>query len=208
MRHHPRAERLFRRFRDTTSASFFEAKYQAEPDPWKFETNPYELGRYRTILAALGDRHYRRAFEPGCSVGVLTEQRAARCDAVEACDLSPTAVETARKRCLALPHVSLSVGPLTAATAGERMAAGGFDLVVMSEIGYYFPLRELRPLLDELINPLPAGGTFLASHWLGSSGDHILSGDQVHETLMAHPRLQHEHGERHEGFRLDRWVRI
>jgi hypothetical protein len=27
---------------DTTSAEFFESKYRAEPDPWKFATSNYE----------------------------------------------------------------------------------------------------------------------------------------------------------------------
>lgn len=200
-----RIARFLKRFRSPTSASFFEAKYKQKADPWGFESTPYELERYDTIVAALRPDRFKRAFEPGCSVGVLTSKLAGICDAVEACDFSPTAVEQATRRCAALPHVHITLGPLTAASAAKTMATGSFDLVVLSEIGYYFKVPDLRTVLTNLVTPLPAGATLLASHWLGTTEDHILSGDQVHETIAENSMLKHEHAERHEHFRLDRW---
>lgn len=199
---------FFDRFRNKTSAAFFEAKYLKKADPWGFEYKPYEQGRYNTILEALAHRRYRLAFEPGCSLGVLTERLAGLCDAVEACDLSPTAVAKAQARCAHLPQIHITLGPLTKASATEMMATGPFDLVILSEIGYYFKARDLRTLASNLIGPLPSGATLLASHWLGTTKDHILSGDQVHDILGSNPLLAHEHGGRYEGFRLDRWVRF
>lgn len=203
-----RITHLFERFRDRTSATFFEAKYQEKADPWNFQSNAYERNRYETILAALAHRRYRRAFEPGCSIGVLTEKLAGICDAVEACDLSPTAIEQARKRCAHLPHAHFTVEGLTTGSAARTMSSGSFDLVLLSEIGYYFKLPVFGRLVSALVTPLPSGATLLASHWLGTSDDHILSGDQVHETLLEHPLLRHEEGQRHEKFRLDRFTRI
>ena len=91
---------------------------------------------------------------------------------------------------------------------------GTFDLIVLSEIGYYFPLEALRNLAEDLVRRLRAGGVLLAVHWLGSSKDHVLSGDQVHAALGQLEGLRHELAERHEldnedqaGFRLDRWTR-
>ena len=46
---------------------------------------------------ARGER-FRRAFEPGCSTGVLTAELAARCDEVVALDVAAPAVERARSR--------------------------------------------------------------------------------------------------------------
>ncbi len=76
------------RERDQSSAEFFEAKYRAaaDGDPWKFATRDYELRRYDAVMRALGGRRYARGFEPGCSVGVLTERLATVCDEVDACD--------------------------------------------------------------------------------------------------------------------------
>ena len=39
---------------------------------------------------------YASAFEPGCSIGVLTAQLAPRCDRLLACDVAAAAVESAR----------------------------------------------------------------------------------------------------------------
>lgn len=203
-----RIKKLLEPFRDKTSANFFEAKYREKADPWNFTSGSYELSRYDAIITALSGRRYRHAFEPGCSIGVLTERLAGLCDAVEACDLSPTAVEQAKTRCAQLPQVHITVGALSEASAAKVTAKGDIDLVLLSEIGYYFKVPVFERLATTLIQPMPQGGTLLASHWLGTSDDHILSGDQVHEALLKHPLLQHEHGERHEQFRLDRFRRV
>ena len=47
-------------------------------------------------LGAL-NRRYRRAFEPGCSIGALTRHLALICDQVEAMDIAPSAVFIARE---------------------------------------------------------------------------------------------------------------
>ena len=81
---------------DTTTEAFFEAKYQLDPDPWDFENDAYERSRYSAVIQALADQRFARAFEPGCSVGVLTEQLAHIATRVEAIDISATAVSKAR----------------------------------------------------------------------------------------------------------------
>ena len=188
---------------DLSSADFFETKYRQSADPWNFAVSPYEQGRYGATLAALAHRRYRRAFEPGCSVGVLTEQLAGLCDAVEAIDFAPSAVETARRRCAALPHVHIACADL-----GARLPLVGFDLVVLSEIGYYFEPETWRELSAAVVGSLPVGATLLAVHWLGHSDDHRMSGDAVHEMLLAQNGLRLEQAERHLGFRLERWSRV
>ena len=186
---------------NTTSESFFEAKYSSATDPWDFAQSPYELARYHAILAALAPHRFRLGVEPGCSVGVLTEKLAAICDRVEACDLSETAVERARQRCAGLPNVDISHGSLTTLLPQDA------DLYLFSEVGYYLTQDDLRAHLESAINVLAPSATLLACHWLGSSPDHILSGDQVHDLLHQLPSLQHEYAERHPQFRLDRWTK-
>ena len=190
-----------------TSADFFEAMFRGSSDPWNFAADPYEQFRYNTILRALEPGPYRHAYEPGCSVGALTEKLAGICERVDACDFSPSAVAEAEARCKLLPGVSVRVGSLR-----HDVTFGQYDLIVLSEIGYYFSLTEWSALLAGMVDRMQPGTVLLASHWLGSSPDHVLSGDEVHG-LLAHPELKHEHGERHPdavrgGFRLDRWRRL
>ena len=72
----------------TLPAGYFDAMYQAAVDPWGFEERWYEQRKYAISLAQLPAARYRRAFEPGCSVGVLTQMLARRCDTLLACDLA------------------------------------------------------------------------------------------------------------------------
>ncbi len=188
---------------DTTSADFFEEKYRAEADPWNFAGSAYEQGRYAATIHALEGRRYRNAFEPGCSVGVLTEKLAALCDGVEAVDFAPTAIEAARTRCAALPHVMFRCTSLT-----DRLPVRGFDLIVLSEMGYYFTPEQWRATANDLIGTAEPGTTFLAVHWIGHWPDHLMSGDEVHAILREYAALRLMYEERHEHFRLDRWERL
>jgi 2-polyprenyl-3-methyl-5-hydroxy-6-metoxy-1,4-benzoquinol methylase len=187
---------------ETTSRQFFDALYEGNPDPWHFASSDYELGRYERIVRALSRPRYKRAFEPGCSVGVLTEQLASHCDEVEAMDISGVAVNRARQRCSHLSNVHIKQGAIP-----KDIPAEEFDLMVFSEIGYYFDESHLASLVDQLIEHTSPGGTFLAAHWLGSSADHLLSGDRVHEIILECEELAHDYSERHAEFRLDRWER-
>ena len=186
-----------------TSPEFFEEMYRNNPDPWNFAGSRYELGRYDTILRSLEGRQYAYAFEPGCSVGVLTEKLADVCDRLLSIDFSSTAVEQARARCAGRPHVEIRC-----ASVFGTLPEPGLDLLVLSEIGYYFSPAEWAGLLDTLVDRVRPGGTVLAAHWLGHSEDHSSLGDEVHRTVRAHPLLRLEHEERPEGFRLDRLVRV
>ena len=188
--------------RDTTSQNFFEDKYRADPDPWHFASSDYEQQRYNTTCNAINHRRYRRAFEPGCAVGELTARLATICDHVEAIEISPSAVEQARERCHALPNVRILCEKLPG-----FIPAGTFDLIVLSEIGYYFDETQLEEIGKQLVSILGTPGTLVSTHWLGTSEDHVLSGDRVHEILASLDGLTHAHSERHPGYRLDVWNR-
>ena len=190
-------------FGGKSSPGFFEAKYKQAKDPWNFAQDAYEQGRFEKIIAALSHRRYARALEPGCSIGTLTERLAALCDLVDASDFSPTATARARERCAALANVHMSCAALTAKTR-----VSGYDLIVFSEIGYYFRPSKWRRVVADLVASMDSGTTVLASHWLGESDQHRQGGDEVHEILRAEPLLQLEYAERHPGFRLDRFTRL
>lgn len=188
---------------ETTSEAFFEAQYRRDPDPWSFATDNYELSRYQATLTALNGRYFHSAFEPGCSIGVLTEQLAGLCEHVAAIDISETAARQAQQRCRGLRNVEVKHAALP-----DGIPESSFDLIVFSEIGYYFDQAELTALAETLVDRLVSGGVFLAVHWLGNSPDHTLTGDQVHQVLGSVPQLQHSLSQRYPGFRLDRWTKV
>lgn len=186
---------------DTTSENFFEALYQRDADPWGFRTSEYEQSRYDTILRSLAGERFHHGFEPGCSIGALTVRLATMCDRLDAMDLSATAVQRAQQLCTA-PNVRIMHGSLA-----TSIPEGMFDLIVLSEIGYYFSEEVLLGIGHRLIHQMLPGCVLLAAHWLGVSADHCLSGDRVHEILGSLPQLRHTAAQRHNGFRLDRWSR-
>jgi SAM-dependent methyltransferase len=185
---------------EATSQTFFENMYRNDCDPWRFASSAYELERYTAIMAALDNRRYRSAFEPGCSIGVLTERLASQCELLLATDISPTAVELARERCSHLANVQVVCLPLT-----EHLSIKDMDLLMLSEVGYYFDRDLWRTVVQNLVKGVVASGTILASHWLGQSDDHLQTGDNIHSALQSLDGLDLEHSERHPGFRLDRW---
>jgi hypothetical protein len=67
----------------------------------------------------------------------------------------------------------------------------------------------LRRIAESLAAALEGGGELIAAHWLGSSADHVLHGDQVHGILgdAFKESCAWVKGARHPGFRLDTWRR-
>jgi trans-aconitate methyltransferase len=182
------------------SPESFEKQYANNSDPWNFAKSAYENDRYRTTLQALTQSHYGTVYEPGCSVGVLTAQLAPMATRVIAIDVSPTAVKEARARCDGFRNVEVLCRNV--ATYKPPIP---LDLIVFSEIGYYFECDELVRIVSHLSRYLSVAGEFIAVHWLGESQDHVLHGDTVHDALMEHLPLKWVRGDRQEHFRLDVW---
>ena len=171
---------------DATSgaAARFDAAYARDEDPWRVTTRWYERRKRLATLAALPDERYGRALEIGCSIGVTTAGLVERVDELLAVDVAPTAVERARARLADAPHVRVEVRDV-----GADWPAGAFDLVVMSEVGYYLDDDALDRVLNALPASLGATGTLVACHWRHPEGDFRRSGDEVHARLAAVPGL-------------------
>lgn len=168
----------------TLGAGYFDAMYAAAPDPWGFEERWYERRKYAISLAQLPDRRYRSAFEPGCSIGVLTEMLARRCDRLLSCDVAACAVRAAARRTRDLPHVLIEQRQMP-----HEWPTGSFDLIVFSEILYYFGDADLEQVLETGVRALQPGGTLLAVHWRHPVAEYPRSGDDVHRALAARPGL-------------------
>jgi len=185
-------------------ADDFEARYRLDDDPWQFATSEYEQRRFDVTVASLPAVRFGRVFEPGCAGGELTVRLSQRCDELVACDGSPTVLRRARQRVAEaadpLCRVELDVGVIP-----EWWPSGDFDLIVLSEIGYYFDAPALSELVARVEGALVDGGTLLAVHWRGVSEDHLLSGDEVHAIVGSTVVRQHQGAHLEPGFRLDWW---
>jgi SAM-dependent methyltransferase len=159
---------------------YFENVYASSPDPWGLASRWYEARKYALTLAALPRQRYTRGFEPGCSIGVLTQQLAPRCDALIAGDLVPAVAARARARLSDQPHVEVRQLAIP-----EDWPEGSFDLIVLSELGYYLTLDGILELLARIDASLAPGGHVIAVHWTGTT-DYPLRGDVVHAVLDAH----------------------
>ncbi len=180
------------------SAEAFEQKYARSEDPWNFKHSPYERNRYQETIGALQHNHYRSAVEFGCAIGELTALLAPRCKKLIALDVSPSAVRTARERCASFPHVEIRVEDLRAFTTTRA-----FDLIVFSEVGYYFSSSELHRITHQLEALLEEDGELLAVHWRGRSPDHRLHGDEVHQILAESARLTCHARRRHTMYTIE-----
>ncbi len=179
----------------------FEAQYRAANDPWNYLDSEYEQAKYDRTIEALGDRTYPFGLEIGASIGVLTERLARRCGRLITLEPAPTAVERARRRVARLDNVDVRQG-----SAPEDLPEWRFDLVVCSEVLYYFSRDELATVLDAVEALMPRAGTLLAVSWRGR-GTHQLTGDEVHAVLRARPGLVRVHAEAQDGYLLDRFER-
>jgi SAM-dependent methyltransferase len=168
----------------TLDPGYFRDRYAASADPWGLAERWYEARKYALTVALLPRERYGAAFEPGCSVGVLTAQLAPRCDQLLACDAVPDAVAAARVRAAGLPGVRVEQRVIP-----DDWPPGSFDLIVLSELLYYFDDADLGQVLGLGIGSLRPGGQILAVHWRHPAPDHPRTGDEVHEDLAAHPAL-------------------
>lgn len=153
---------------DKVGRSYFEAVYSSKRDPFGFETSPYEAAKYARTLAALDDRRFVRALEVGCSIGVFTAMLAPRCVELVAVDISALAVARARKRLAGVHGVRVE-----RRTLPEEMPQGPFDLIVCSEVLYYWSREVLTDALERFRATLAPGGSLLAVHYRPHEGDKV-----------------------------------
>jgi len=160
---------------------YFDDLYAASTDPWGFTDRWYERRKRALTLAALPQPRYANAFEPGCSLGVLTAELAPRCDRLLATDVSSAALDAATERLAGLPQVELRRWALGDPWPTEAP----FDLIVLSEVLYYLGADLLGEVLPAARDALSPGGTLLTVHWRHQVADYPLGGDEVHARIAA-----------------------
>ena len=161
---------------------YFEQVYAAKSDPWDFANSEYERTKYADTLAHLPRTRYRRGFEVGCSIGVLTSQLGKRCDHLLSVDVAEAALTQARRRCEGMPNVQIERMQIP-----EETPDGTFDLVVVSEVGYYWSPQDQERAMTLLAALHEPGGHLVLVHWTPEVHDYPQTGDAVHSAWMQRP---------------------
>lgn len=177
--------------------AYFARVYADTPDPWNFAESAYENEKYRATIDHLGQRRFQSGFEIGCSIGVLTSMLARRCDRLLSIDLNERAVESARSRCSGLPNVDIEL-----MTFPRDLPSTAFDLVVISEVAYYWSDADLRAAIAFCAG-VTSGGLIELVHFLPKVDDYVRDGDAVHEAFLADPRFERLRHVRADRYRID-----
>jgi SAM-dependent methyltransferase len=172
------------KFDNNNTKQYFDNLYRDSDDPWKIRPRWYERRKRALTLASLPHERYARAFEPGCGNGELTALLAGRCTELVATDISEDAVELTRRRVVEFPHVKVEPMLLP-----DDWPAGKFDLVVISEIGYYLDEPQLWHIVEHIHRSLSPDGAVVACHWRRPIEGWTQTGDQVHARLRGRMNL-------------------
>ena len=182
----------------TLKQHYFDEVYAANRDPWDFETSAYEAEKYASSLALLPRERYRNALEIGCSIGVFTQMLAERCDRLLGIDVADKALDEARKRNRAAGHVAFERKHVP-----DEFPSGAFDLITVSEVGYYWCEDDLLRACRLIAERQAEGDDLLLVHWTPKVDDYPLLGDQVHDVWLSMPWWQPIATRPHATYRMD-----
>lgn len=179
-------------------------QFYAKADPWGFVGDENEEVKYALTLDLCGDGPFDRALEIGCGEGLFTQMLAPRCQSLLAVDISSRAVRRAQVRLSNHPGALIRAMSLPAGNP-----VGPFDLVVASDVLYYWATQDLGWGARRIEESLALGGRFVATHYaLPMSA--ATTGDTVHDVLAGILTLSHVHSEMRDigagrRYRIDVW---
>lgn len=176
----------------------FDRLHREAEDPWHVRTRWYERRRRQVLAASLPRERYAQGLELGCSVGETTAVLADRCDALLAVDGSAAAVETAGRRLRDAPQVTVEQLRLP-----EQWPDVSADLIVVSEIAYYFDPETWDAVIDRIRTSLRPDGEVLLCHWTGEADDFAQSGATAHERFRTRTGMRPVIGHHDEAFALE-----
>ncbi|WP_024477133.1 bifunctional PIG-L family deacetylase/class I SAM-dependent methyltransferase [Arthrobacter sp. CAL618] len=194
--------RGFEAFIPTPSSGVFERLHADTDDPWGLKDRFYERRKRSVALALLPRERFAASLELGCSIGVLSAELAARTDSLLALDISPTAVAATQERLSDYPEATARV-----ASVPRNWPSGQFDLIVISEVGYFLSRTQLLDVVARAVASLAADGVILLCHWRHPIDGWELDGDTVHELFRSASSLAVFAEHREEDFRIDLLVR-
>ncbi|WP_134740927.1 bifunctional PIG-L family deacetylase/class I SAM-dependent methyltransferase [Nocardioides sp. 503] len=149
-------------------------------DPWGADSRWYERRKRALLLAALPRERFGRGLEVGASRGALARDLATRCDRLLAVEQGAQAAASAGERLVDLGHVEVR-----RAAVPDEWPEGRFDLVVVSEVGYFLSPLALDGLVERLSSSLTDDGVVVLCHWRHPVEGWVLDGPDVHAVVRA-----------------------
>lgn len=188
---------------DPSPHAHFEALYAADEDPWGVRGTWYEQRKRAVLLASLAKPRYRSAFEPGCGNGEMSAALAPRCERLLACDGAASALVAAQRRLASIDagHVELAQRDLPSGWP----ARAKFDLIIMSELGYYFDAAALAKMFALARANLMIDGELVLCHYLHDFDDRVTPTAAVHAAADSVPGLERSLHHLDRDFLLETW---
>ncbi len=123
--------------------------YKSKPDPFNIINNYDESKKAFKIIELIND--YNKIFwngiDIGCGEGYFTKAYSRFCVKFDACDLSITALERAKKE---YPNINFFEYDLTSNNSINKK----YDLVICNEVLYYIKPEKLQTAINNIYNIL------------------------------------------------------
>ena len=152
--------------------------YDSGPDPWRIGEGVYEQRKRQILLGCLPAPRFASCFEPACGNGDLSVLLAERCDRLLATDIASPAVERAAARLAGWPGAHARRMAVPSGWPSDR-----FDLIVLSEFGYYLPWQDWQSVVSRTAESLSDNWTVVACHWLPDFPERQAATDALHAEL-------------------------
>ncbi|CAD7813136.1 Ubiquinone biosynthesis O-methyltransferase [Chryseobacterium aquaeductus] len=185
-------------------SEYFKDVYEANDDPWNFETSEYEAEKYAATILSLPRKHYENVLEIGCSIGVLTQLLAQKSTQLLAIDVSEKALNLAAKRCEKLSNTTFKKMNFP-----EELPDESYDLMMISEVAYYLSASDWQFAIFGLYERLLPEGNVVLVHWLPVVHDYPQTGDEVHNSFekLMKDKMTNVFSTRAENYRIDVWAK-
>ncbi len=184
--------------KDGQDLGYLHRMYDSGPDPWRIGEGFYEQRKRQLLVDCLIEPRYASCYEPACGNGELSVLLADRCEGLLASDIAEPAVERAAARLAGRPGVRVRRMTLPTDWPAER-----FDLVVLSEFGYYLPWPNWQAVVARTADSLTGHWTVLACHWLPDFAERRAGTDELHAELRDRLPGRHVLQLRDEDFLVD-----
>ena len=160
----------------------FERKYRFAPDPWEVAKD----SKYYDALWSFVHRwrnQSTKALDCGCGEGLFTSRLTEFCSEVHGIDGSKTAIQRAAT---AYPDIEWHVADLRN-LANVGFSAAAFDLIVCSQVLYYFAWSEAAAFLNDIETILSPDGIFCLA--ANCAGDGYFSPQELRALLDESLRI-------------------
>ncbi len=166
--------------RGAISLSGFEAKFEADADPWDTWQSRYEAVKRDALAKAMGSGTYGRGLELAAGNGSNTPVIARRVRRLLVTDGTRAGAELMRERFAGQSRLTI-----VQHDAGRRLPGHRFDLIVISELLYYLEDRAFDVLAGEVARTLTPGGRLVMVHHEQNFADRARQAASVHRDFLS-----------------------